>query len=78
MRDLTNGRATIDVKGGDVRELIEAIDLAYPGVKERLYESDQLRKDLVVLVDGRASRLGLSQRVTEGSEIRFLSSISGG
>ena len=78
MRDLTGGREQISVPGATVREVIDALDCASPGIKARLRAGDRLAPGLAVTVDGRSARLGLMAPVEEQSEVHFLPAIAGG
>ena len=78
MRDLTDGGSQIEVGGRTVGQVIEALDRAYPGVKERLCEGDRINPSLAVSVDGKVTKLGLLARVGEHSEIHFLPRMAGG
>ncbi len=78
MRDLTSGEDQVDVSGRTLRHVIDALDHIYPGVKIRLCEGEQLNPTIAASVDGRISRLGLSQPVDPDSEIRFLPPVHGG
>jgi molybdopterin synthase sulfur carrier subunit len=78
LRDLTGGRDTVVVPGATVRQVIEALEAAYPGVKGRLCEGDDLRRGVAVAVDTEVARLGLRQPVGEKSEVHFLPAVSGG
>ncbi|MFO0843205.1 MAG: MoaD/ThiS family protein [Gemmataceae bacterium] len=78
MRELTGGQECVSVPGARVREVIDALDQLYPGVKARLCDGEALRSGIVVVVDTEAARLGLSQPVGEGSEVHFLPAIGGG
>jgi molybdopterin synthase sulfur carrier subunit len=78
MRNLTGGQEHVSAPGGTVGQVIDALDLAYPGIKRRLCKGDRLDPAIAAFVDGRIARLGLSEGVTEGSEIRFLAAAGGG
>jgi sulfur-carrier protein len=78
MRDLTQGQESVTVPGARVREVIEALELLYPGVKARLCDGEELRSGMVVVVDTEAAPLGLAQPVGEASEVHFLPAIGGG
>jgi molybdopterin synthase sulfur carrier subunit len=78
MRDLTAGQERVDVPGARVSELIEALEAAYPGFKDRVCEDGQLASAISVWVDGHIAPLGLRQAVGEGSEIQFLPAVAGG
>ncbi len=78
LRDLTGGRETVAVAGASVRQLIDALDRTYPGIKDRLCDADGLRPGIAVAVDTQVARLGLAQPVGEHSEVHFLPAVSGG
>jgi molybdopterin converting factor small subunit len=66
------------VPGNTVRQIIDALEAAYPGIKARLCDANGLRPGLAVAVDSEIARLGLSQAVAEESEVHFLPAVSGG
>jgi molybdopterin synthase sulfur carrier subunit len=78
MRDLTGGQTVVTVKGSTVREIVENLEAAYPGVRKRLLSGDKLKPNIGVAVDGDVSRLGLMERVRPNSEVHFLPAVSGG
>jgi molybdopterin synthase sulfur carrier subunit len=78
MRDLTGGADRVTVPGRTVRQVIESLEAAYPGMKARLVQDDHLNPSLGVAVDGVVSRLRLRQPVGETSEVHFLPAVSGG
>jgi sulfur-carrier protein len=78
LRDLTGGEDSIELTAADVGGLVDALDLRFPGVKSRLCQGDQLRPGLAVAVDTKLARLGLSEPLSEESEVFFLPAIGGG
>ena len=78
MRDLTAGQQRVEAPGRTVREVIAALDAAYPGLKGRLCRGEQIDPAVSVWVDGRIALLGLRQAVGEDSEIQFLAAVAGG
>ena len=78
LRELTGGLETVAVPGAKVRELVDALDTRYPGIKARLVEDNELRRGIVLTIDGVTSRQGLRQPVSEHSEVHFLPAIGGG
>jgi molybdopterin converting factor small subunit len=78
LRDLTSGEDFLTVPGETVGQVIENLDVRYPGIRERLYEQGTLRRNIVVVVDGVTSRQRLRHRLTESSEVHFVPAISGG
>jgi molybdopterin synthase sulfur carrier subunit len=78
LRDLTGGITEMSVPGGTLREVIDALELTYPGMKQRICDDYRIRPNIAVVVDGLRSAQGLRTRVTEKSEIHFVPAISGG
>jgi molybdopterin converting factor small subunit len=79
LRDLTNGQATVEIRGAtNVNQVIVALDAIFPGIRERLCSADSLLPGIAVAVDSQIATLGLRQPVDVNSEVHFLPSISGG
>lgn len=78
LQALTGGRISLEVEGATVREVIENLDRAWPGLRERLLDGDRLRPHIRVAVDGRISTMGLLQKVGPTSEVHFVAAVSGG
>jgi len=78
MRELTGGLERAAVPGEKVRELVDALDARYPGIKARLVEDDALRRGIVLTIDGVANRQGLRAKVGPVSEVHFVPAIGGG
>lgn len=78
LQDLTGGHERVRVAGDTVRQVIDGLEAAFPGIKARLVDGDRLRPGLAVVVDGEVSRLRLRHHLTEISEVHFLPAISGG
>jgi molybdopterin converting factor small subunit len=78
LRDLTNGQRSLVVGGDTIRDVIDNLDILYPGLKERLCDGDRLRPSIAIVVDGHTSTLKLRERLQESSEVHFVISISGG
>jgi molybdopterin synthase sulfur carrier subunit len=78
LRDLTAGQEMVVVSGARVRQVIDQLDLLYPGIKGRLCDGGQLRPGMAVAVDADVARLGLDQAVGPDSEVHFLPAIGGG
>lgn len=77
-RDLTAGRAVVEVGGDRVRQVVEDLDRLYPGMKARLCDGDALRPGLSVVVGTEVARRGLAEPVGPDSEVHFLPAIGGG
>jgi sulfur-carrier protein len=78
MRTLTHGVERVELPGTTVRQVLEALEAMYPGVKDRLCLGDELLPGMAVAVDGHMSSLGLRQKIQPHSEVHFLPAIGGG
>ncbi len=78
MRDLTGGADKVEVAGETLRQVVNNLEAAYPGAKERLCEEDGIRPEVAVAVDGEVTRMGMLQTVGPESEVHFLPAVSGG
>ena len=66
------------VPGATLREVIGALDVKFPGIKDRLLDGEQLRAGLSVVIDTQVNREGLSASVAQDSEVHFIPAIGGG
>jgi len=78
LRTLTAGVERVEVSGQNLRQIISALEAAYPGLGGRLLKDDALSPGLAVSIDGAFSNRGLLAKVQPASEIHFLPAIGGG
>jgi sulfur-carrier protein len=78
LQNLTGGRSSVEVKGDTVRQVIDNLERACPGLRERLLDQDRLRPNISVAVDGEVTPMGLLEPVGPGSEVHFIAAIKGG
>lgn len=78
LRELTNGEGSVSVEGDTVRDIIENLDILYPGIKDRLCDGEYLRPSISIVVDGHTSSLKLRHRLQDTNEVHFVIAISGG
>jgi molybdopterin synthase sulfur carrier subunit len=78
MRELTGGLSEIDVEGRTLRQVIAALEAAFPGVAARLVADDRLAPGLAVSIDGTVTSRGLLAKVEPHSQIHFLPAFGGG
>ncbi len=74
----TGGQSQVKVEGGTVRQVIDSLEVAYPGIRERLCEEGRVRPEIAVAVDSEIITEGLRARVGPESEVTFLPAIAGG
>ncbi len=78
LQKFTGDRKTVEVEASTVRQVIEALEQACPGIKERLVENGGIVPSISVAIDGEVTTLGMIQKVGEHSEVHFLPAIAGG
>jgi sulfur-carrier protein len=81
LREKVGNRASVNVCGQSVREIIAALDRDYPGLGFNLcYETGELRPYVNIFVNRENSRYlqGLDTPVSEGATIHVLQSVAGG
>lgn len=67
----------VTVEGGSVRELIEGLDVRWPGMRDRLCDPGPvLREHINVFVDGESAEL--SSPVTDQTVVHVLLAVAGG
>ncbi len=78
MQSLTNDLKEVDVVGETVQQVINHLELQFPGIQDRLCEEDHLTPGLTVVVNGTLRTKGLREKVQTEDEIHFLPLIGGG
>lgn len=78
MQTLTEGKHRVEVDGATVRQVINNLETAFPGMKERLLDEGDIKPNISVAVDGEVTTLGMLEKVGENSEVHFLPAIGGG
>ncbi len=78
MQKFTRGQSQVRVEGATVRQVIENLEAAFPGIKERLCEEDRIKPEIAVAVDGEITTEGMRRKVEPDSEVTFLPAIAGG
>ena len=61
-----------------MRQVIDNLEQAWPGLRDRLVEGDRLRPNISVAVEGEISPLGLLEKVPAAGEVHFVVAIKGG
>lgn len=81
LRTLTGGAAEVTVEGTTVSEVLDGLEGAHPGFKERLLDDGgQLRRFVNVFVADDDVRFldGLSTPVPEGETVAIIPAVAGG
>ncbi len=81
LQSLTGGATEVEVQGRTVREVIDALELNYAGIKARLCdENGELRRFVNVFVNDQDIRFlqGLDTELGENDEVSIIPAIAGG
>ena len=81
LRTLTAGASEIAVDGATVSEVLDQLEAAHPGFKERLLDGEgQLRRfvNLYVADDDVRFREGMDTAVADGDTVSIIPAVAGG
>lgn len=81
LRKMTGGQGKVRVSGTNIREVLEALDRQFPGMKGQLCEPDgEVRSFINVFVNGTEIRQlqGLATVVADADEVSIIPAMAGG
>lgn len=81
LRKMTGGVAEVGVKADSIRMMIEELESAYPGMRERLCDEDgSVRRFVNVFVGDEDIRFlqGLDTPLEEGTQVSIIPAVAGG
>jgi sulfur-carrier protein len=81
LRSAVGGQKQVELEGGNVRELVDALVEKFPALRQQLLTEDGgLNRFVNVYVNGQDVRYldGLSTPVAERDEVRLLPAMAGG
>ncbi len=80
LRSFTAGEEAVALSAATVREAIEKLEAAHPGIRERLLDAKGVRRFVNIYVGEEDIRFldGLETPVPEGAEISIVPAIAGG
>ena len=81
LRKLTNGSDTVTLEASTVKEMIEALEKAHPGIKERICdEQGNVRRFINIFVNEEDIRFddNLNTKLSAGADVSILPAIAGG
>jgi molybdopterin synthase sulfur carrier subunit len=80
LRPLTGGAGTVECQPGTVGTIIDQLESAHPGFKERVTQDGALRRFVNVFVAGQDVRFenGIDTEVADGQEVTILPAVAGG
>jgi sulfur-carrier protein len=80
LRTLTQGSETVTAEGKTVRALIDNLESAHPGLKDRLVDEKGVRRFVNLYVGEEDIRFldGLNTELKDGDELSIVPAIAGG
>ena len=78
MRDLSGGEAEIELPGKNLRQILAALDEAFPGIAGRILHEGKIAPGFAVSIDNEITSMGLLARVEPDSEVHIVPAIAGG
>ena len=81
LRKLTNNETSVDAVGKTIEQVVESLDSAYPGMRERLIDDNgDLRHFVNIYLNGEDIRYidGLKSTVSDNDELSIVPAVAGG
>lgn len=80
LRNYTSGEKAVQAEGATVTEVIDNLDGAHAGIKERLVEGGEIRRFINVYVNDEDVRFsgGVNTELSDGDVIVILPAVAGG
>jgi MoaD family protein len=80
MRQHTDGQATVEAQGATVQAALEDLGRKFPGITQRVFEGNQVRRFVNVYLNDEDIRyLGnLETAVKDGDELSIIPAVAGG
>lgn len=80
LRSLTGGKESVQVEGKSVRDLVDSLEAAHPGMKDRLMDDKGVRRFVNLYVGDEDIRFldGLETELKDGEEVSIVPAIAGG
>jgi molybdopterin converting factor small subunit len=80
LRTYTDGAKVVTASGDTLRAVLDDLDAAHPGLKDRLVDGDALRRFVNVYVNDEDVRFlgGLDAPLSEGDSVTVLPAVAGG
>ena len=81
LRGLTADKDTYDAPAGDLNGIVQSLEGAFPGMRERLLDDGgELRRFVNIYVNGEDVRFldGLTTALKDGDEVSIVPAVAGG
>lgn len=80
LRSHTGGKDAVDAEGATIKDVIDNLEKAHPGIKEKLVDDKGVRRFVNIFVGDEDIRFmdGIDTKVKDGDEISIIPAIAGG
>jgi molybdopterin converting factor small subunit len=78
MRRATDGAATIEVPGGRLGKVIDALLASQPALRDEIMLEDRVRPDISIAINSSMTENGLLDEVSDDAEVHLVPAIGGG
>ena len=81
LRRVTNGQESVRVDGDSLQEALNALEGAFPGIKERIVGADgELHRFVNIYINSEDVRFlqGMETTLNEGDEVSIVPAVAGG
>lgn len=77
-RDLTDGRATVEVPGRSLGAIVDNLGARYPGMRRVLLDEGALRGEVAIAINSVVTENNPLEVIDDGDEIFLIPAIAGG
>jgi sulfur-carrier protein len=80
MRQHTDGQATVDVAGANVKEVLDALGVKFPNITGRIFENGQVRRFVNIYLNDEDVRYldNLQTATKDGDVLAIIPAVAGG
>ena len=78
MQDATNGEPTVEVPGGQLAKVIDALLAAHPPLRDVLMIEGRVRPDISIAINSAMTENGLLEQVPDDAEVHLVPALGGG
>lgn len=78
MRHATDGAATVELPGGRLGKLIDALLASHPALRDEIMLEDRVRPDIAIAINSTMTENGPLEDVPDDAEVHLVPAIGGG
>ena len=78
MRHATGGAATVELSGGRLGRVIDALLAAHPALRDEIMLEGRVRPDISIAINSAMTENGLLETVPDDAEVHLVPALGGG